>query len=254
MMNESAGDLPAITPPASLLLVEDDALLRESLADYLTARAFQVTAVGTCLGAYQQLATRDFEIAVIDLGLPDQDGQVLVEYLRRNRPAGIIVLTARNSGETRIACYRQGADLFFGKTVDAEELAIAAENLARRLRQRDAGRHPPMPSGSWRLDPTQRLLRDPAGTRILLTQRECQLVALLARQQGQSTPRMLLEGQLYRQGGDAAHQALNTLIRRLRRKLDEAGVTRDLILTDQGVGYRLVVTLVTENGANDVTS
>jgi len=79
------------------------------------------------------------------------------------------------------------------------------------------------------------------GTRVDLTLRECRLVALLARQQGCSTPRMLLEGELYPHGGDAAHQALNTLIRRLRRKLGQAGVSEELILTDPGVGYRLVV-------------
>ena len=239
---------PATDPPISLLLVEDDALLRESLADYLTARAFQVTALGTCLAAYQHLAQQDFAIAIIDLGLPDQDGQVLVEYLRHNRQAGIIVLTARNIGETRIACYRQGADLFFGKTVDAEELAMAAANLARRLRQREP-RHPVATSSAlWHLDLAQRHLRDPAGTRVDLTPRECRLLALLARQPGQSTPRSLLEGALYPQGGENARQALNTLIRRLRRKLGQAGVSADLILTDQGVGYRLVVSVVMANG------
>lgn len=244
----------ATAPPISLLLVEDDGLLRESLADYLTARAFQVTAVGTCLAAYQQLAEREFEIAIIDLGLPDQDGQVLVEYLRHNRPAGIIVLTARNSGETRIACYRQGADLFFGKTVDAEELAMAAENLARRLRQRAVSHSAATPPALWHLDLAQRHLRDPAGIRVDLTQRECQLLALLARQPGQCTPRTLLEEALYPQGGESAHQALNTLIRRLRRKLSQAGVTADLILTDPGVGYHLVVSVVLENAAGAVAA
>ena len=239
---------PATDPPISLLLIEDDGLLRESLADYLTARAFQVTAVGTCLEAYQQLAQRDFAIAIIDLGLPDQDGQVLVEYLRHNRQAGIIVLTARNNGETRIACYRQGADLFFGKTVDAEELAMAAENLARRLRQREPRDPAATPPALWHLDLAQRHLRDPAGTRVDLTPRECRLLDLLARQPGQSTPRKLLEGALYPQGGESAHQALNTLIRRLRRKLGQAGVSAELILTDQGVGYRLVVAVVMANG------
>lgn len=197
--------------------------------------------MGTCLAAYQQLAQRYFEIAIIDLGLPDQDGLVLVEYLRQNRQAGIIVLTVRNSGETRIACYRQGADLFFGKTVDAEELAIAAENLARRLRQRDTSHPAATPPALWQMDLAQRHLRDPAGTSIDLTQRECRLLALLARQPGQSTPRTVLEGALYPQGGESAHQALNTLIRRLRRKLGQAGVNDELILTDPGVGYRLIV-------------
>ena len=242
--------IPPAAQPISLLLVEDDALLRESLADYLTARAFQVTAVGTCLAAYQKLAQRDFAIAIIDLGLPDQDGQVLVEYLRHNRQAGIIVLTARNNGETRIACYRQGADLFFGKTVDAEELAMAAENLARRLRQREPRDPAATPPALWHLDLAQRHLRDPAGTRVDLTPRECRLLDLLARQPGQSTPRKLLEGALYPQGGESAHQALNTLIRRLRRKLGQAGVSADLILTDPGVGYRLVVAVVMVNGGS----
>jgi hypothetical protein len=67
------------------------------------------------------------------------------------------------------------------------------------------------------------------------------LLALLGRQPGQSTPRKLLEEALYPQGGESAHQALNTLIRRLRRRLGQAGVSADLILTDPGVGYRLIV-------------
>ncbi len=116
----------------TVILVEDDALLRDGLADFLTLSGFSVTAVGDGLSFYRVVAERPFSVAVIDLGLPDQAGEVLVDYTRRNTSSSIVVITARDTLDTRVACYRTGADLFLGKPVEGRELAAAIESLAAR--------------------------------------------------------------------------------------------------------------------------
>jgi len=113
----------------TVILVEDDALLRGGLADFLALSGFSVTAVGDGRSFRRLVAERPFSVAVIDLGLPDEAGEVLVDYTRRNTSSAIIVITARDTLETRIACYRTGADLFLGKPVDGRELAAVIKGV-----------------------------------------------------------------------------------------------------------------------------
>lgn len=138
-------------PGIRVIIVEDDRDLRESLVEYLSLDGHDVTGVGSALEFYQALASSTFMIAVMDIGLPDQCGYVMAEFVRRNTPMGIIILTARSSIEDRVNGYRAGGDLYLVKPVDCRELSAAITSLAERQRP---GHHLPrrrqkMRHGLW---------------------------------------------------------------------------------------------------------
>ena len=115
-----------------LILVEDDAGLRGDLVEFLELEGFSVVSCGNALEFFRKLVGQTFGVALIDLGLPDEAGEVLVDYVRRNTTSSIVVLTARDTLETRVQCYRNGADLFLGKPVNCIELATIIRNLLKR--------------------------------------------------------------------------------------------------------------------------
>jgi DNA-binding response OmpR family regulator len=253
-------DPPITAPPdssakatgeaAGVILVEDDAALRDSLSEYLQLRGQPVTAVASGLAFYRQLAPSQHGVAVIDLGLPDLRGETLVHYCRQNTPLSIIVLTAASGLDARVQCYRSGADLFLSKPVDASELAAAIESLAERRRERDlnsamAPAAAPEPAvftlGAWTFDPEGQRLLDAEGREIAtLTWGETQILAALARADGRLVRRATLLACLSHDSEDPNPGSLNALVYRLRRKLAGAGGGADsLIQTLSGVGYRL---------------
>jgi DNA-binding response OmpR family regulator len=236
-----------MSEPIRVILVEDDSLLRESLASYLALVGYAVTAVGDGISYYQQLCEDGFVVAVIDLGLPDQAGEILVEYTRRNTSSAIIVITARDTLETRVDCYRTGADLFLGKPVHGPELAAAIASLAgRHARLAGTAPTPRVASDAWRLLARQRALVLPDGHTLDLTPREYRLLDLLAAGDGILVGRASLLGALYGRQDESASRALETLVRRTRKKLAEHYSGSNLILTQHGLGYALAAPLMRE--------
>lgn len=224
-----------------VLLVEDDALLRGSLARFLDLSGFAVTAVGDSLSFYQELGRAEFDVAVVDLGLPDQDGETLVAYLRQNKSTAIVVITARDNLDTRVECYRTGADLFLGKPVDGRELAAAIGSLVERARSMH--RAAPATDTTWFLDTGARLLTSPEGQTVALSGKEWVVVKALAEKPGFTTRHELL-GLLYPSDDEAAAQrALDTLLHRTRQKLADR-FHQPLIVNEYGTGYRFAATLI----------
>ena len=231
-----------------VVLVEDDPLLRDSLSNYLQLVGVSVTAVGDGLSLYGQLALKRFDVAVVDLGLPDQAGEVLVDYLRRNTDSAIIVITARDTLDTRVECYRVGADLFLGKPVDGRELAAAISSLAAR-RSTDSGLSRQMAtpraisSSTWTFQVHQRILISPEAKRIALTAKEAHLLNALFAQPGDTVRRDHLLETIYQRQDESADRALDTLVRRTRRRIEaETGIPAP-ILTEHGIGYAFVANI-----------
>lgn len=233
-------------PKPSVLLVEDDELLRGSLARLLDLSGFAVTSVGDGLSFYREIGRDDFDVAVIDLGLPDQGGETLVAYLRQNKSTAIVVITARDTLETRVDCYRTGADLFLGKPVDGRELVAAVGSLV--VRARSAKRAAPQTEAIvWSLDAGHRTLTSPDGESLALSSKEWLLVKALATTSGFTTRAELLE-LLYQLDDDATQRALDTLLHRTRQKLTER-FHEALIINEYGVGYRFAGTLRVREGS-----
>ncbi|KAB2850184.1 MAG: response regulator transcription factor [Sphingopyxis terrae] len=130
-------DAPAASGMAArpgILLVDDDVDLREAVSDYLRLAGFDVTGVATAAEFYRKLEGADFELAMIDLGLPDRDGIEIAGFVAERTTMGVIVFTGRRDTASRLSALRAGADLYFTKPVDGVELAAAARNLLRRVR------------------------------------------------------------------------------------------------------------------------
>ena len=236
-------------PPVHLLLVEDDALLRRGLERFLTLSGYAVTAVGDSLSFYREINDQVFDAALIDLGLPDQRGETLVAYLRQNTTTAIAVITAHDNLETRVNCYRIGADLFLSKPVDGQELAAAIGSLVARSRllSKPAPTAPDSAyaSATWILQAQERTLISPAGQPLPLTAKEWILFTTLAANP-EHTSRQALLTALYQRDDLSAQQALDTLLRRTRQKIVEKLGIPQPILNEYGVGYRFSGHLLTE--------
>lgn len=219
-----------------VILVEDDRDLRESLVEYLNLAGHEVEGVGTGLEFYRSLAEHSYDIAVVDLRLPDQDGFVLVEYARKNSEMGLIILTARDGVEDRVNGYGAGADIYLVKPVDGRELAAAIASLAIRRRESVIGPGA-TPATAWQLDRSAWTLTPPAGEPIPLTGKEMQFMAQLAECPGRPVPRETLLLCLYASQDDSASRSLEALIRRLRAKIAGAAENAAPIKTSHSVGY-----------------
>jgi DNA-binding response OmpR family regulator len=226
-----------------LILVEDDAGLRGDLVEFLELEGFSVVSCGNALEFFRKLVGQTFGVALIDLGLPDEAGEVLVDYVRRNTTSSIVVLTARDTLETRVQCYRNGADLFLGKPVNCIELATIIRNLLKRRvatssSEYTARDHTQGKEDYWTLQVQCRTLKTPAPqpTVISLTTMQFNLLEQLMSSNGPVDRSMLLE-RLYGRTDQSAERALETLVRRVRQHISESTGKTAPILTYSGLGY-----------------
>jgi len=212
-----------------LLLVEDDAMLGESLCRSLRREAYAVDWARDGLAAQRSLHAGGFDAVLLDLGLPRRDG---LEVLRQLRAGGdltpVIVLTARDQLADRVGGLDAGADDYLVKPFDLDELLARLRVLARR----QAGRaQPRLEHLQVTLDPGSREVWY-RGAEISLTRREYALLLALLERPGRVWSREELTQRLYRAGEEAQSNTIEVHVHALRRKLDA-----ELIRSARGVGY-----------------
>ncbi|CAH2029840.1 response regulator transcription factor [Trichlorobacter ammonificans] len=229
---------------ANVLIVEDNFELRESMVEYLALAGFATVGVGSAAEFYKEL-DNDWSVVVVDVGLPDQSGYVLVEYIRNNTAMSVIILTARNAPEDRVRGYDAGADLYMAKPVDGRELVAAIHNVMQRRRERAVGAgDPKMPQPfqrHWALDRAAWQLVAPDGACIELTGKEMRFIELLATipvAAATPVPRSSLLMDLYNRHDSYSSRALDALVRRLRGKVGLATGEAQPIKTVHAEGYR----------------
>lgn len=229
---------------AHLLIVEDDELLRDALSAQLGQAGHRIQTAADGQAALDQLQATGFDGVVLDLGLPKIDGLEVLQRLRITLPAlPVLILTARDGVEDRIAGLNAGADDYLTKPFNRDELLARLQAMLRRASLPAFGaattNHPPThASGALRVDTAlpRAWLGDVA---IELTQREWELLALLVRCAGQVVSRedVLVAWQSDAgEGGVMASNALEVYVHRLRRKLAESGMN---IRNIRGLGYML---------------
>jgi DNA-binding response OmpR family regulator len=220
---------------AKFILVEDDINLRESLLECLALAGLAVDGTASAIEFYQAINKAVYDVAVVDIGLPDQSGFEVVAFLRRSTKLGIIILTGRSSVDDRVKGYNAGADLYLVKPVDCRELAAAIHNLAQRTAI-SAG-PPSRSSGTWVLEKGHWSLVAPSGISIKLTGKEIQLLEILVAAAGQPVGREQLMVALDYQQDLYANRALDAMVGRLRKKI-EFTVGQDApIQTIHALGY-----------------
>jgi two-component system OmpR family response regulator/two-component system response regulator QseB len=214
-----------------ILLAEDDPLLGDGLRAGLRQRGFQVDWVRDGLAAERELRAEPYAAAVLDLGLPLQDGLDALGAVRRaGVPVPVLVLTARDTVPDRVRGLDGGADDYVVKPVDLDELAARLRALVRRAHGQVQER---LTAQDVALDPAARSVTQ-GGAAVTLSTREFDLLQMLMLAAGRVLTREQIEQQLYGWGQEVESNAVEVHVHHLRRKLGAS-----LIQTVRGVGYLL---------------
>jgi two-component system, OmpR family, response regulator len=226
---------PGPAPTSRLMIVEDDATLASGLARAMQNEGYEVTQVDTGEAALDALGEARFDLLVLDIGLPGIDG---FEVLRRLRTAGqalpVLVLTARDAVDDRVAGLDSGADDYLVKPFAFAELLARLRALARRGA---TGRPAVLEVGDLRLDPATRGVA--RGERpIELSAKEFALLETFMRRPGEVLDRLYLLEHAWDIAYDNRSNVVDVLVGRLRRKIDEPFGCCTLE-TVRGAGYRL---------------
>jgi len=213
----------------SILLVEDDQALATGLLEALRKEGLAINHVGTGAAALHVIDTETPDIIILDLGLPDMDGMSVLKKLReRHGELPVLLLTARDTLDDRVAGLDSGADDYLSKPFDMAELLARLRALGRRVNTASTRiikiRGVTMDTG------TQHVAVDGAVTE--LPRREYMLLKVLMENAGRVQTRDNLESKLYSWGEEVASNALEVHIHHLRKKIGA-----DFIQTVRGVGY-----------------
>lgn len=220
-----------------LLVVDDDDRIRALLKEYLARAGFRVTAAGDAASARRLMETLDFDLLVLDVMMPGEDGFSLTRALRaRSGAAGktpVLLLTARGGSSDRIEGLSLGADDYLAKPFEPKELLLRIEAILRRAGDKPVAQGK-LNFGAATFDLERgELFRD--GLLVHLTEAEGQLLKRLAASAHEPVDRL----ELARDTADASGRAVDIQVTRLRRKIENDPKTPRYLQTIRGVGYML---------------
>lgn len=214
-----------------ILVVEDDEILRDAVEAGLSLAGFTVDSVDTLADARSASSSWPYDAVVLDLALPDGSGlNLLKDWRAAGNLTPVLLLTARNATQDRIAGLDTGADDYLGKPFDVDELAARVRAIVRRGHGRAS---PLLRVGDISLDPASRELIK-GGQPISLSRREFTVLQALMEQPGRLLSRAQLEERLYGWQEEVESNAVEVHIHNLRAKLG-----RKVIETVRGEGYRV---------------
>ena len=219
-----------------LLVVDDDNRIRELLKEFLNRAGFRVTAAADAATARRLLATLDFDLLVLDVMMPGEDGFSLTQWVRSDGPSRatpVLMLTARDAPGDRITGLSLGADDYLAKPFEPQELLLRIEAILRRTGAR-APRRAPLALGRCQFDPDRGELMS-AGEPVRLTEAEARLLRRLAANAHAAVDRL----DLARETADPSGRAVDVQVTRLRRKIEPDPKAPRYLQTVRGVGYML---------------
>lgn len=232
--------LSATSASIRVAIVEDEERFREAvLIPGLRDFGIDATGVGSAGELYKNMLSQQFDIIVLDIGLPDDSGLNVVRHIRQlNAKIGLIMLTSSIDRQDRIRALSDGADIFLPKQMEVDVLAVTLRSLARRLSV--SNEFASAAPAEWHLDPTGWCLLAPNGTIFALTSSERCLVNTLIEAKGLPVTRESLIESLGEDPHSFDHHRLDMLVYRLRRKLSDANCGQNPLLTSRGSGYLFV--------------
>lgn len=224
----------------TLAVVEDDRTFREEVLMPVLARSgFSVDGMGGALELYRSMTRRSYDLVLLDVDLPDEDGFSIAAHLRSLSPrVGIVMLTGYDSSQDRMRGLRAGADAYLPKPVDMEEVVTTLRNLARWVVP-DAGAAPAPTHAKWRLDERGWCILSPRGAEIEMNLAERQVMAILAEAAGTPVQREALIARLVKNAHDFDPHRLEMVIHRLRKKCQQLAEEELPLRAVRSVGYVL---------------
>ncbi len=220
-----------------VLLVDDDRRIRDLLSRFLASEGYRVTTAASAGDARAKLLGLHFDLLILDVMMPGESGFELAKAIRASSAVPIIMLTALDERENRIQGLEIGADDYVAKPFEPRELSLRIANILKRAQP------PAMPPAveSVRFGPfvfhlgRGELRRGDES--VHLTDREREMLRLLATCPGETVPRLALAGG----GASPNERAVDVQVNRLRRKIERDPANPLIVQTVRGIGYRLVV-------------
>jgi len=223
--------------PARILVVDDEPAIRRLLRNTLERAGYEVIEAGNARDAIRLGATSHPDATLLDLGLPDRDGLSLIQLLRRDGGASVLVVSAREATEEKVAALDLGADDFVTKPFDTDEL-LARLRVALRRREPGGPATKVVRAGELSIDFERRTVTR-GDAEIHLTRKEHDVLATLARHPGRVVTHEKLIAAAWRGDEDPRIDYLRIVIRNLRQKLEAPEPVGSVIASELGVGYRL---------------
>ncbi|KAF1708395.1 response regulator [Pseudoxanthomonas sacheonensis] len=227
------------TPPARVLVIDDEPQIRKFLDISLRAQGYQVGLAANGEEGLVSLATQGADLVILDIGLPDKDGHEVLGELRQWSQVPVIMLTVRAGEAEKVAALDAGANDYVTKPFGVQELMARVRALLRQHAAEGNETLPVFDDGNLRIDLSRREVHL-AGEPVSLTRKEYTLLALLLHHAG----RVVTQPQLLKEVWGPTHQHdthyLRILVGKLRQKLGDEAATPKYIATEPGVGLRFL--------------
>ncbi len=228
------------TPDAHLLIVDDDERIRTLLQKFLMRHGFLVTAARDAAHARRVLSGLEFDMIILDVMMPGEDGVSLTRSLRETMTTPILLLTAKAETDNRIEGLEAGADDYLAKPFEPKELLLRINAILRRMPETTTEDIAPkvLSLGPIRYD-MERGEMWQGDELVRLTATEIQLMKIFATKPGEALSRSKLVEDLGRDRGQAQERAVDVQITRLRRKIETDPKQPRYLQTVRGAGYML---------------
>jgi two-component system KDP operon response regulator KdpE len=226
-----------MTSGPKLLVVDDEPAIRRLLSAALARAGYRVVETGTGREALSAVQIDKPDAVLLDLGLPDRDGLELVPLIKASG-AAVLVVSARDATEQKVAALDLGADDYVTKPFDTEEV-LARIRTALRHRLSAEADQPVVTVGDIEIDLSARLVRR-AGEEVHLTPKEFGFLAELAKHPGRVVTHMQLLRNVWGPGHEHDVEYLRVAARGVRKKLEGQNIVASFVRNEPGVGYRLV--------------
>lgn len=225
---------------AIVLIVDDEPHIRRLLHGTLTRADYRVSEAGSARQALAEIEANPPDVVLLDLGLPDRDGLELLPLIQQKSKAAVLVVSAREATDEKVAALDLGAIDYVTKPFDTEEL-LARVRVALRSRRVTEGGKSQVDAGDVSIDLVQRRIHR-RGEEVHLTPKEFSVVAELARFPGRVITHDKLLMAVWPRDYERHIEYLRVIVRNIRQKLEDDPARPAIIVNELGVGYRLMGT------------
>lgn len=226
-----------MTRPVQILLVDDEVAIQRAMAPMLRSRGYDVVVASTGREAIEVFEREKPDLVILDLGLPDVDGQEICRRIRERSETPILILSARGAEPDKVAALDQGADDYVTKPFGPEELIARVRAALRRSLGREQTLHGKLQRGDLTMDFDRRRVHR-GGAEIRLTPKEFELLTLLVTHAGRVLTHRAVLKAIWGPHSVEQPEHLRVLIGQLRKKIEPDPAHPQYVLTEPWVGYR----------------